>query len=162
MVKKNEAELLVKLTDSTSEILTEHFGLMIKAQDFYHKNSNDFEDLFLMCLIPINSKKYRGVLSLVFSKPALFEIVSGMTGEKVEEDDTEFGDAGTEILNMIYGRIRTALNEDGWGLSPEIPYQIRENDLAKKNPLDKGCVVIPFKLVSSGHRFHLALVKSAA
>ena len=64
--------------------------------------------------------------------------------EEFTEIDDELQDGAGELLNIIFGQAKAALNERGYGLDLAIPSVIRGNDLKVTHMTNSPAIIIPF------------------
>lgn len=88
--------------------------------------SNNFE---IGAIIGISDTSFKGSLILGFSVKSYLNLMSKMFGATYSEVTSEISDGPAEVLNMIYGHLKIALNNNGFSVSPAIPITIMGSNL---------------------------------
>ena len=88
--------------------------------------SNNFE---IGAIIGISDTSFKGSLILGFSVKSYLNLMSKMFGATYSEITSEISDGPAEVLNMIYGHLKIALNNNGFSVSPAIPITIMGSNL---------------------------------
>lgn len=88
--------------------------------------SNNFE---IGAIIGISDTSFKGSLILGFSVKSYLSLMSKMFGTSYSEITSEISDGPAEVLNMIYGHLKIALNNSGFSVSPAIPITIMGSNL---------------------------------
>lgn len=88
--------------------------------------SNNFE---IGAIIGISDTSFKGSLILGFSVKSYLNLMSKMFGATYKEITSEISDGPAEVLNMIYGHLKIALNNNGFSVSPAIPITIMGSNL---------------------------------
>lgn len=72
-------------------------------------------------IIPINSEKVYGSMSISFTDTVFLKVMSNMLGEEMTEINDENEDGVAELCNQIFGNAKAALNGLGHHLDMTIP-----------------------------------------
>ena len=86
----------------------------------------------------------RGTLSISFSEKCILSIVSKMFGEEITDIDEEVKDAVGEILNIVSGQARKALEDQGRHLKGAIPTVIAGKNHSITHITSYRIIAIPF------------------
>ncbi len=97
-------------------------------------------------IIGLTSNAFCGVISLCFSKELFTHAMSNMLGEKIQEINDEISDGAGELLNVIFGAAKTALNNEGVAVEKALPTVIRGTGL-KVNSLTGGAATITIPML---------------
>ncbi len=108
-------------------------------------------------VIALSSSGFTGSITIGFPGPVFLELMSKMLGEKFTELNAELQDGAAELLNMIFGHAKVALNSQGHTLQKALPTVIRgaglqTSHLGTRSPV----MVLPF-LTPYGE-FHVEIV----
>jgi chemotaxis protein CheX len=115
--------------------------------------------------IHLKSERTDATCSLLFKEAVYLKIMSRMFEENMNSVTEELKDGASELLNMIFGKAKTVMNERGFALKMALPEIIGPADLSAEDALQQ--VAIPFDSEDGSFwlelRFYkpLKLVKSA-
>ena len=91
-----------------------------------HDNSQNFQ---IGAIVGLIGKSFKGSLILGFSEKTFLNLVSKMFEVTYTEINDEISDGPAEVLNMLFGNLKIALNEKGLGITQAIPTTIRGSNL---------------------------------
>jgi len=130
------------LIQSTKEVLEELNAEKLTVQKPCLLSSFDeYPNVSIRGKIIIKSEFFTGSLFISFSKECFLKIYELVVGEKVSEISKDEEDFASSIANMIYGRVKKVLADQGVELNMAIPAVDRSDKLnSKKGPI----FVIPF------------------
>lgn len=100
-------------------------GLMVEAGKPFLKGKESTRPISIAAQIGLTSAQFKGAITLCFEERVFLQVLSNMFGEVVTEINDENQDAASEILNMIYGASKTALNPRGFTFESAIPTVVR-------------------------------------
>jgi chemotaxis protein CheX len=96
-------------------------------------------------LITIISDAFTGSISLCFDKRTFLNICENMLGDTYSEIDEEVEDAAAELLNIIFGKAKTDLNDkSGYNLKKAIPTIIKGPGIRVKQTTQPA-IILPFE-----------------
>jgi chemotaxis protein CheX len=104
-------------------------GSDVEAEKPFLKGTNPIPPLVISAQMGITSSQFKGAITISFEEKVFLKIVSHMFSEQVTAIDDENQDAAAELLNMIYGAAKTALNPQGWAFERAIPVVVRGSSL---------------------------------
>jgi chemotaxis protein CheX len=104
-------------------------GLTVQPGKPFLKGKEPMPAIMIAAQLGLTSSKFKGALSLCFEEKFFLKMVSNMLRETVSEINTDNQDAASEILNMVYGSAKTALNPRGFTFERAIPTVVRGKDL---------------------------------
>lgn len=107
-------------------------------------------------IIGINSKSFKGVISLCFPSIVFLELMSKMLGEDYKEIDDELKDGAGELTNMIFGHAKKILNENGHTFEKALPTVAYGKDLYIESEGSGESVILPFLV--SGNIFYMEIL----
>lgn len=107
-------------------------------------------------IIGINSKSFKGVISLCFPAIVFLELMSKMLGEDYHEINDELKDGAGELTNMIFGHAKKILNENGHTFDKALPTVAYGKDLLIETKSSGESVVLPFLV--SGNIFYMEIL----
>ncbi|NDG84724.1 MAG: chemotaxis protein CheX [Proteobacteria bacterium] len=101
-------------------------------------------EIALAGVIRISGERFTGKVALCFPEKVFLGLMERMLGEAFPEITPELRDGAAEILNIIYGQAKVALNQSGPPVEMAIPAVIHGEEL--KNRTDGGgkVFVLPF------------------
>jgi chemotaxis protein CheX len=95
--------------------------------------------------IGIISPAFRGSIALCFPAATFLGLMGRMLGETYKEITAELQDGAGELLNIIFGQAKIALNERGYAMEKAIPTVIRGQSLDVRALVSSPTVVLPFE-----------------
>lgn len=135
--------------DATINTLTVQANTQVKAGKPQLKTDQSSTDIEIVAVVSLTSNAFHGTIALCFPKKVFLEIYSSMVGEKYDEITKETEDAAGEILNMIFGQAKAALNDKaGYQIQKAIPAVIRGADIKVHHLARQVALVLPFE---TGH-----------
>jgi chemotaxis protein CheX len=87
---------------------------------------------------------FTGSITLCFPKDVYLLLMSNMLGENFTAITDELQDGAAELLNMIFGSAKVALNPKGYNIQMAIPSVIRGENLRTTHLTRKQVIVLPF------------------
>lgn len=96
-------------------------------------------------IMGLASESLSGNLIISFDKPSILDIVTKMLGEDFLEISADVVDAVGELTNMITGRAKALLQEQGHNFDMASPLILVGEDLEIAQLITGPIVVIPFK-----------------
>lgn len=106
------------IASSQAEILPIDF----EKQD----HSQDFE---IGAVVGIIDRSLKGSLIIGFSIKTFLSLMSKMFGESYTSVTDDISDGPAEVLNMILGHLKIALNDKGFGITQAIPTTVKSSNL---------------------------------
>lgn len=111
------------------DVLQVQGGIKLEGGKPFIKGKEPQPVFAIAAVIGLTSDQFKGVISLNFEKSFFLRLMTNMLGEEVTEITSENQDGAAEMLNMVYGAAKTALNSKGYTLQKAIPTVIRGNDI---------------------------------
>jgi len=146
---KIDVRLVNPVLEATVSVLTELTQFRIEVGKPFLKEKNQPSG-DISGLVGVISSSFRGNISLSFWTDGYLKLVSRMLGENYTQIDDENKDAVAEILNMIFGLAKTALNDSGMDIKSAIPTIVRgASHTLEHHPLHPT-LVIPFSSPEMG------------
>lgn len=72
--------------------------------------------------VKVDVEGFHGTISVCFSEPVFLAVYKALLGEELTKIDKDSADAAGELINIIYGHAKTALNKShGLTLKPSLP-----------------------------------------
>ncbi|MEX0798057.1 MAG: chemotaxis protein CheX [Bacteriovoracaceae bacterium] len=106
-------------------------------------------------IIGVSSKEFNGSIALCFPTETFLSIMENMMGEEYQEIDDELEDGAGELLNIIFGQAKIALNAKDFSIAKAIPSVIRGKELKIKHLTQSPGIILPFE--SGSGDFHVAI-----
>lgn len=101
-------------------------------------------DIALAGVIRISGERFTGQVSLCFPEKVFLGLMERMLGEPFPEITPELRDGAAEILNIIYGQAKVALNQSGPPVEMAIPAVIHGDALKSRSAGGGKVFVLPF------------------
>lgn len=111
-------------------------------------------------LVGITSEKFKGSISIGFPEKTFLGVMSKMLGETYTELTAEMEDGAGELMNIVFGAAKTALNEKGYGLAKALPSVVRGEGLRVRHLSTGPVIVMPFD--TSVGKFQIEICMDAA
>jgi chemotaxis protein CheX len=99
----------------------------------------------IAALIGLVSKTFRGSISICFTEGAFLGVMSRMLGEQYSSITSEIEDGAGELLNIIFGQAKKALNEQGSTIEKAIPTVIRGQAIVVRHLVPAPAIILPFE-----------------
>ncbi len=121
------------------------------------KGKSQVLDTDIAGVIGITSKEFTGSIAICFPRSTFNGIMRKMCGGALSEDAREAEDGAGELLNIIFGQARTALNERGHSIKSAIPTIIHGKSIHVRHLAPGLSVVIPFESAYGQFRLEIGL-----
>lgn len=105
-------------------------------------------------VIAIVSPGFTGSIALCFPEAVFVALMGNMLGEAYAKITDELADGAAELLNMIFGYAKVALNERGHAIQKALPTVIRGSGMSVAGG-NSRTVILPF-LTEVG-KFHIEI-----
>ncbi len=123
----------------------------------YVKKANESLPMDIAGVISLTNPSFTGSIALCFTSAVFLKIYENMVGEKHDKITPELQDAAGELLNIIFGRAKTILNDTkGHTLEKAIPTILAGDNLNVRHTSTSAVIVLPFE--SSAGVFHIEIV----
>lgn len=111
------------------------------------KNQDYSQNFQIGAIVGIIGKSFKGSMILGFSEKTFLNLISKMFEVTYPEVTDEICDGPAEILNMIFGNLKIALNEKSFGISTAIPTTIRGSNLriVPSSAIESPAIVLVFE-----------------
>lgn len=106
--------------------------LELKASPSFNRGTRNQTSPDIGAVIGITSPRFRGSAALWFPKAVFLHVVSQLFNEEVHDIDSTNEDAAAELLNMIFGHVKTPLNKKGYDVQMAIPSTLRGSQIEAK------------------------------
>lgn len=108
-------------------------------------NLNTIRSVNIFSIITLKGKGLHGTATLCFTEPLFLAIMGSLFEEQYTAIDDELADGAKELLNIIFGAVKTELNTVGFEFEKALP-DARYGELARKalHVTDRSTVVLPF------------------
>ena len=104
-------------------------GLNVEGGKPFMKGRESVPSISIAAQLGLTSVNFKGAVSLCFEEKVFLRVLTNMFGEEVKEINSENQDGAAEILNMVYGYAKSALNPKGYTFERAIPTVVRGHDL---------------------------------
>lgn len=120
--KPVNAALLSPFIDGAVQAFAVQVKMDVKAGKPSSKKSLFDKSDAVVGQIEVDVTGFSGMVGLCFPEPVFKKIYHALLGEEIEKVDKDSADAAAELLNIIYGHAKTALNSSlGLQLRPALP-----------------------------------------
>jgi chemotaxis protein CheX len=110
-------------------------------------------------ILNMNSTDYVGTMGMYFPKEVFLSIYNNMFEEENTEIDDDIADAAGELVNMVYGAVKTELNDgQGHSFQPTIPTVAKGDNISSAKVTDPQ-VLLPFVSEKGTFYIELRLIK---
>ena len=151
-------EVIKALQDSVFEVLTTYTGIAPQAgKPFVRKDPKALGDI--SAVNGLAGSGFTGMLTVTFSKDAIFKIVSTLFGSVPEELNAEVCDAAGELANQICGAFRRRFEEQGISLQAAVPVIVMGESHSITPMCSSQRMAIPFKFDGTNIVIELCLDK---
>jgi chemotaxis protein CheX len=99
----------------------------------------------IVSVLTLISEGYSGSVILSFTEPVFLKIYENMFEEKHDKIHPEIQDAAGELLNIIYGMVKTELNTKGYKFQKALPTVLVGTSLSVRQSGVFPAVQIPFE-----------------
>lgn len=97
-------------------------------------------------VIGLAGEREQGSMAIVFTKPAILQIVSSMLGEEFSEVNSDILDCVGELTNMISGGARASLAKLGMKFEMALPTMIQGDHHIVAHKTGAPVICIPFSI----------------
>jgi chemotaxis protein CheX len=105
-------------------------GLTVEGGKPFLKGKEPMPPISIAAQLGLTSVQFKGAISLCFEEKVFLKMLSNMLGEEIKEITIENQDGASELLNMVYGFAKTALNPKGYTFDRAIPTVVRGKELS--------------------------------
>jgi chemotaxis protein CheX len=98
----------------------------------------------IAAVVGIISTPFQGSLILAMGTSTYIKVMSRMLGQEFSEITPEIRDGIAELLNMILGQAKIALNERGFAIKQAIPTVVEGRSLKVAPTTGKPSVIVPY------------------
>lgn len=96
-------------------------------------------------VININCEQFKGVITLSFPAAVFLRIYENMVGETHTTISPEIEDAAGELLNIIFGQVKTSLNDSkGYNLQKALPTIFVGDKMRVRQMTTSPTLILPF------------------
>jgi chemotaxis protein CheX len=157
MSKKLDVSFINPFIEGTLHVLNVQCSSVATPQKLELKSKFSAKNpIEIAGIIGINSKSFKGVISLCFPAIVFLELMSKMLGEEYHEINDELKDGAGELTNMIFGHAKKILNENGHTFDKALPTVAYGKDLNIVTKSSGESVVLPFLI--SGNIFYMEIL----
>jgi chemotaxis protein CheX len=138
------------------ETLKVQGGLVVGAGKPFLKGRQEQPRFGIAGTIGVTSDQFKGVITVCFEEAFYLKMMSNMLGSEHKVLDASIEDGAAEILNIIYGTAKSAINSKGFNLQKAIPSVIRGSDIHSSYATAAPTIVIPIRN-DAGHQCHIEI-----
>ena len=115
-----DEQLLQDVINGVTGVFKEGFAIDVKYKSHQiARNQSVAGDV--SGIVGLLQDRIEGNLVMCFSKSAIFQILGGVYQRQFTEIDGIVKEGAAEMTNMVYGRVKTCLNDRGHGLKMALP-----------------------------------------
>ncbi|MCB0415014.1 MAG: chemotaxis protein CheX [Bdellovibrionales bacterium] len=127
------------------------------SKAFIKKNTDDYPtSIEIAGIINLTCQQFSGSIALCFNSETFFKIYESMLDETPQELNEEVSDCAGELLNIIFGTAKTALQTKGYKLERAIPTVLIGEKLKVQFRSKYPAIVLPFE--SSAGNFFIEIL----
>jgi chemotaxis protein CheX len=151
-------EFVNPFIDSTMNTLKTQCATELKAAEKpFLKGTRELPGIEIAGIIGLTSTEFSGSISICFPKDTFLGVMKGMLGEDFKEITPDLQDGAAELLNIIFGGAKRALNENGYGIEKAIPSVVRAQDLQVKQLTQSPTLILLFNSASGPLYLEIAI-----
>lgn len=141
-----DADFLRPFLEGTVQTLQVQCGIQVKPGKAFLKDraARDAMQIDIAGIIGITSKSFIGSVALCFPSATFLRIMGKLLGEERETIDKEVEDGASELLNIIFGVAKRALNDKGYAIQQALPSVATGLGLRIHHLSLKPTLVVPF------------------
>lgn len=132
-------------SNATVNTIKSMCSTQVTAGELFDKGHQTQAPAAISGLIGLTSAVVSGSITLSFSKKVFLTLMEYMFLEPQSELTKETEDAAAELLNIIFGQAKVALNEKGYAIQMAIPSVLRGSDIQSSYSHVHTAKVLPFK-----------------
>jgi chemotaxis protein CheX len=141
-----DVEVINPFIAGVQSVLDTQAKIKVKIGKPYIKKAESLLPVDIIGSLALNGQKFKGSISLCFTKDTFFKVYEGMVGEVQTEINAENQDAVGELLNIIYGQAKTVLNDKkGFDLEKSRPTVMSGEKLKLHLQAKTTTIVLPFE-----------------
>jgi chemotaxis protein CheX len=126
-----------------------------KAKKLFVKGSAPQPAVDIAGVIGITSEAFNGSIAICFPQATFLAVMGSLLGETFTTITKDVEDGAGELLNIIFGQAKVALNEKGYGISKAIPTIVSGQALQVRHLTHTPTIVVPFE--TSVGPFHIEI-----
>lgn len=111
-------------------------------------------------IVGLIQDKLEGTLTLCFTSDSVRKLIPRLLGDTVQITPEVVSDAVGELTNMVFGQIKTELNERGHHLRFGMPSVVQGSGHFINHLHEGQYMVIPFEMENSAFQVHVAIHKT--
>ncbi|MCM2281232.1 MAG: chemotaxis protein CheX [Bdellovibrionaceae bacterium] len=149
-----DVDLINQFLTATKTVLQTQANVSITPGKPYLKKAGETIPMQIAGVIALTNPAFTGTIALCLRDEVFLNIYENMVGEKHEKITAELEDAAGELLNMIFGQVKTILNDQkGYKLEKALPTVLTGEKLTLRHRGATPAIILPFD--SSSGVFHI-------
>lgn len=117
----------------------------IPARPYYKHEQPTSKYFDIAGVVGITGKHINGSFTLCFQKSVFLKIIGNMLGEQFTELTKDIEDGAAELVNIIFGQAKKALNEGGHDIQMAIPTILKGASVSTNYFCKSPVMVLPFR-----------------
>jgi len=145
-----QASFVVESIDkAVKEVMGIYLGKtpVLKSKKVSTEDVGEFKDVSV--IVGLASEVLEGVFIVSYDKRIIFDFMTSVLGEKVEEVNQEVVDAGGELTNQICGVFRREFEKTGISLQASVPSIVTGKNHSVRVPSKIARMVFSYQLDGS-------------
>ncbi len=151
-----DAQFFKPFIDGTLDVLKTQCSTEAKAGKPFLKGTEVQPYFEIAGIIALSSEKFQGTITLCFTGDVFLHLMGSMLGETFSEITKDLEDGAAELLNIIFGMAKAALNQQGHTIQKAIPTVVRGQALQTAQPKGAKTIVLPFKTIKGDFHVEIA------
>lgn len=139
-----DTEMITPFLDATTRVLLVQAATVARSGALSSKEqaqcSGDISGVVGMV-----GDSFSGTVVISFPEPTFLMIMSRMMGESFAGLTEELADGAAELMNIIFGWAKAALNKKGYGIKAAVPSVVTGRNHFVHTRVDGPVVVVPFE-----------------
>lgn len=166
MVQKNDKSFVLNeqlardVSVAVSETLDKTFSLQVRPGRYEVGQGSVKLNGDVSGIVGLIQDKLEGTLTLCFTSDSVRKLIPRLLGDQIDITPAIITDAVGELTNMVFGQIKTQLNERGHHLRFGMPSVVQGSGHFINHLHEGQFMVIPFEMDDSAFQVHVAIHRS--
>ena len=141
-----DVELINPFIDATIKVLDLQASVKAKAGKPYLRKADSALPMEIAGVIALTCREFKGAIAICFPGATFLAIYGGLVGETHTEITDVIEDGAGELLNMIFGQVKSVLNDSkGYNLEKALPTILSGEKLRIHHQSPSPAIILPFE-----------------
>lgn len=138
-------DYLIQFGQATVKTLEQQCSFACTFGQIQARTAKSNPPIDIAAIIALKGAQFNGTMALCLSDKVFVTLMSNMLGEQIETINSEVQDGASELLNMIFGQGKIALNQHGHALEMARPSVLTGEQLQRRFAALYNAYVLPFE-----------------